>query len=144
MVFIFFCVGIALGTYIVKYMRASDASDLTSYFSTFAQSIVKEPVNNKVLLLNVLKKNLIKIVIGMGIVDSGINLLLISIGYRTNGTAPIFSDNSTLFFDPIPQALTLTSIVIGACVTALALSIVIKIKEHYGSIESDDIRRIRG
>ena len=43
MVFIFFCVGIALGTYIVKYMRASDASDLTSYFSTFAQSIVKEP-----------------------------------------------------------------------------------------------------
>ena len=59
MVFIFFCVGIALGTYIVKYMRASDASDLTSYFSTFAQSIVKEPVNNKVLLLNVLKKNLI-------------------------------------------------------------------------------------
>lgn len=59
MVFIFFCVGIALGTYIVKYMRASDASDLTSYFSTFAQSIVKEPVNNKALLLNVLKKNLI-------------------------------------------------------------------------------------
>ena len=92
----------------------------------------------------VLKKNLIKIVIGMGIVDSGINLLLISIGYRTNGTAPIFSDNSTFFVDPIPQALTLTSIVIGACVTAFALSIVIKIKEHYGSIESDDIRRIRG
>ena len=59
MVFIFFCVGIALGTYIVKYMRASDASDLKSYFSTFAQSIVKEPVNNKALLLNVLKKNLI-------------------------------------------------------------------------------------
>lgn len=59
MVFIFFCVGIALGTYIVKYMRASDVSDLTSYFSTFAQSIVKEPVNNKALLLNVLKKNLI-------------------------------------------------------------------------------------
>ena len=59
MVFIFFCVGIALGTYIVKYMRASDASDLTSYFSTFSQSIVKEPVNNKALLLNALKKNLI-------------------------------------------------------------------------------------
>ena len=59
MVFIFFFVCLSLGTYIVKYMRASDASDLTSYFSTFAQSIVKEPVNNKALLLNVLKKNLI-------------------------------------------------------------------------------------
>ena len=86
------------------------------------------------LAITLLKKNL----------DSGINLLLISIGFRINGTAPIFSDNSTYFVDPIPQALTLTSIVIGACVTALALSIVIKIKKHYNSIDSDDIRRIRG
>ncbi|MBM6817878.1 MULTISPECIES: sodium:proton antiporter [Clostridium] len=96
------------------------------------------------LAIIVLKKNLIKIVIGMGVLDSGINLLLISIGFRTNGTAPIFTDNSTYFVDPIPQALTLTSIVIGACVTSLALSIVIKIQKHYNSIESDDIRRIRG
>ena len=56
MVFIFFCVGIALGTYIVKYMNANDTNDLTSYFSTFTESIVKEPVNSKVLLLDVLKK----------------------------------------------------------------------------------------
>lgn len=96
------------------------------------------------LAIIVLKKNLIKMVIGMGVLDSGINLLLISIGFRTNGTAPIFTDNSTYFVDPIPQALTLTSIVIGACVTSLALSIVIKIQKHYNSIESDDIRRIRG
>ena len=63
MVFIFFCVGIALGTYIVKYMNANDANDLTSYFSTFAESIAKEPVNSKALLLNVLKKNLILFII---------------------------------------------------------------------------------
>ena len=87
---------------------------------------------------------IIKIVIGMGILDSGINLLLISIGYRTNGTAPIFTDNSSYFVDPIPQALTLISIVIGACVTALALSLVIKIHKYYNSIESDEVRRIRG
>ena len=61
MVFIFFCVGIALGTFIVKYMNANDANDLTSYFSTFTESIVKDPVNSKVLLLNVLKKNLITV-----------------------------------------------------------------------------------
>lgn len=96
------------------------------------------------LAIIVLKSNLIKIVIGMGILDSGINLLLISIGYRTNGTAPIFTDNSSYFVDPIPQALTLTSIVIGACVTALALSLVIKIHKYYNSIESDEVRRIRG
>lgn len=63
MVFIFFCVGIALGTYIVKYMNANDVNDLTSYFSTFTESIVKESVNTKLLLLNVLKKNLILITI---------------------------------------------------------------------------------
>ena len=63
MVFIFFCVGIALGTYIVKYMSARDATDLTSYFSTFTESIAKEAVNNKVLLFNILKKNLMLITI---------------------------------------------------------------------------------
>ena len=96
------------------------------------------------LAIIVLKKNLIKIVIGMGLVDCGINLLLISIGYKADVSAPIFSDNITNFVDPVPQALTLTSIVIGACVTALALSIVIKINEYYGSIESDKVRRIKG
>ena len=42
------------------------------------------------LLIIVSKKNLIKIVIGMSLLDYGINLILISIGYRLNGTAPIF------------------------------------------------------
>ncbi|MBS5925700.1 MAG: NADH-quinone oxidoreductase subunit K [Clostridium sp.] len=99
------------------------------------------------LALIIFKKNLIKIVIGMGVMDSGINLLLITIGFRTGGTAPIFISDlkeGAFFVDPIPQALTLTSIVIGACVTALALSLVIKIKERYGTIESDKVRRLKG
>lgn len=98
------------------------------------------------LLIMITKRNLLKIVMGMDIVDSGINLLLISIGYRTGGTVPIFSTDlaTNKFVDPIPQALTLTSIVIGACVTTLALSLVIKIKEKYNSIDSCDVRRLRG
>jgi multicomponent Na+:H+ antiporter subunit C len=96
------------------------------------------------LAIIIVKKNFIKIVIGMSLVDSGINLLLISVGFRAEGTAPIFTDNASVFVDPVPQALTLTSIVIGACVSALALAIVIKIQEHYGSIESDEVRRIKG
>lgn len=92
------------------------------------------------------KKNLIKIVIGMGLLDTGINLLLITIGFRAGGTAPIYENlnESVKFVDPVPQALTLTSIVIGACVTALALSLVIKVKEHYGTINADEVRRLRG
>ena len=43
----------------------------------------------------------------MGIVDSGINLLLISIGYRNGATTPIFTDGAAKFVDPIPQALPL-------------------------------------
>lgn len=98
------------------------------------------------LYIMIIKKNLIKIVIGMSLFDSGINLLLISIGYRVNGTAPIFSAKNpdAIFVDPVPQALTLTSIVIGACVTALALALVIKVKEHYGTIEADKVRRLNG
>lgn len=98
------------------------------------------------LYIMITKKNLIKIVIGMGLMDTGINLLLISIGFRAGGTAPIYENlgESAKFVDPVPQALTLTSIVIGACVTALALSLVIKVKEHYGTINADEVRRLRG
>lgn len=94
------------------------------------------------------KKNIMKIVIGMGIVDYGINLLIVSVGFNPGGTAPIFTinelDPGTFFVDPVPQALTLTSIVIGACVTALALSLVIKIKQEYGTLDAGQIRRLRG
>ena len=92
------------------------------------------------------KRNLIKIVMGMSILDCGINLLLITIGYRVGGDVPILQTTieSATYVDPIPQALTLTSIVIGACVTAMALALVIKIEEYYGTIDSNEVRRLKG
>ena len=96
----------------------------------------------------VAKKNLLKIVIGMGIVDYGVNLLIVSIGFNPGGTAPIFAiselTRESFFVDPIPQALTLTSIVIGAGVTAMALALVIKMKKSYGTLNSEKIRRLNG
>lgn len=96
----------------------------------------------------VVKYNLIKTVIGLSIVDYGVNLLIISIGFNPGGTAPIFTwgelNPQSFFVDPIPQALTLTSIVIGACVTAMSLSLVIKLKEMYGTTDTRQIRRLRG
>ena len=75
-------------------------------------------------------------------------LLLISIGFNPGGTAPIFTwselDYNSFFVDPVPQALTLTSIVIGACVTAMSLALVIKLEEQYGTIDTREIRRLRG
>jgi len=103
------------------------------------------------LYMVIVKKNLIKIVLGLSMMDSGINLLLVSFGYRTDlgVTAPIFDTaaqelSHAPFVDPVPQALTLTSIVIGACVTALALSLVMKVYEHYGTINADKVRRLNG
>ncbi len=96
----------------------------------------------------VTKYNLVKTVIGLSIVDYGVNLLIISIGFNPGGTAPIFTwgelNPSSFFVDPIPQALTLTSIVIGACVTAMSLALVMKIHEQYGTLDTREIRRLRG
>ena len=94
------------------------------------------------------KYNLIKTVIGLSICDYGVNLLIISIGYVPGGTAPVFTAGeiaqATYFVDPIPQALTLTSIVIGACVTAMSLSLVMKLHESYGTLDTREIRRLNG
>lgn len=96
----------------------------------------------------VTKYNLIKTVIGLNIMDYGVNLLIIAVGHNPGGTAPIFTitelNRASFFVDPIPQALTLTSIVIGACTTAMTLSLIMKIKEQYGTLDSGEIRRLRG
>ena len=96
----------------------------------------------------VTKYNLVKTVIGLSIADYGVNLLIISIGYVPGGTAPIYTAGelvqASYFVDPIPQALTLTSIVIGACVTAMSLSLVMKLNESYGTLDTREIRRLRG
>ena len=96
----------------------------------------------------VVKYNLVKTVIGMCIMDYGVNLLIITIGFNPGGTAPIFTEGelnaASYFVDPIPQALTLTSIVIGACVTAMTLALVMKLEESYGTLDTREIRRLRG
>ncbi len=96
----------------------------------------------------VTKYNAVKTVIGLSIADYGVNLLIISIGFNHGGTAPIYTwgelNPSSFFVDPIPQALTLTSIVIGACTTAMSLALVIKLKESYGTLDTREIRRLNG
>lgn len=94
-----------------------------------------------------LKKNLMKIIIGMGLIGCGINLLLITIGFNPGGTAPIFTpgelNSKTFFVDPVAQALALASIVINACFTAMAVSLVIKLYERYGTINADNVRGLK-
>lgn len=93
------------------------------------------------------KKSLIKIVIGLSIVDAGIHLMLVAIGYIKLGTAPIFSpgyeDSASKMVDPVPQALVLTAIVIGFAVTAVALSLVIRLYRHHHTLEIDEIKNLK-
>jgi len=98
------------------------------------------------LYIILVKGNLIKVIIGLGILDTGVNLFLISVGYITKGTAPIFSRpgiDSEHMVDPVPQALVLTAIVIGVAVLALALSLAIRLYQHYGTLNLREIREQR-
>lgn len=88
----------------------------------------------------IFQRNLIKIVLGLNLVEYGVNLYLVSLGYKKNAIAPIFTFASqTNMVLPTPQALTLTSIVIGFATTALLLSLVISVWKHYGTIDAKKI-----
>jgi multicomponent Na+:H+ antiporter subunit C len=95
------------------------------------------------------RRNLIKIVIGITIIESGVNLFLITLGYREGGVAPIFTSlpPGTTYpagmVLPVPQALTLTSIVIGVAVLALMLSLIMHIYRKYGTLDVRKIRRLK-
>ena len=89
------------------------------------------------------RHNFIKMIIGLNIMDTGVNLFLISIGYKSEGTAPIFSKlgiNPGAMVDPTPQALVLTAIVIGVAVIAMALSLAIRLYQHYGTLNMRKIK----
>ena len=92
----------------------------------------------------VFKRNLIKMIIGITLIQSGVNLFLITLGYRNGSVAPIYTSSpGGVMALPIPQALTLTSIVIGVAVLALMLSLVIQIYRHYGTLDVRKVRRLK-
>jgi multicomponent Na+:H+ antiporter subunit C len=98
----------------------------------------------------VAKKNIIKKIIGITITEYSINLFLILIAYRKDGIAPILlrgMPNSQLVasgVDPLPQALVLTSIVIGLGVLALMVGICLRLYEKYKTFDMSEINELRG
>lgn len=89
--------------------------------------------------------NLIKKIIGINIMETAIFLFFVSIGYVRGGVAPILttSGTETLFVNPLPAAMILTGIVVAVSITAFSLSIVIKIYDAYGTVDLDEIMKIR-
>jgi multicomponent Na+:H+ antiporter subunit C len=97
------------------------------------------------------RKHLIRIVIGFSIIDTGINLVIVAIGYVKGKTAPIIdkavsladgarsgADAVNKVVDPVPSALVLTAIVIGLAVTALMLAYTIRMYKMKQSTNIDD------
>jgi multicomponent Na+:H+ antiporter subunit C len=78
------------------------------------------------------RRNVIRILLALNLLETGVNLFIVSIGYAPGKEAPIVTSRITgplsPFVDPLPQALVLTSIVIGLGTTALALAITLR---HY-------------
>ena len=83
--------------------------------------------------------NLIKKIIGLNIFQSSVILLYISMGTVRDGAPPILADDVAVYSNPLPHVLMLTAIVVGVATTALALALITRINEAYGSIEEEDI-----
>jgi multicomponent Na+:H+ antiporter subunit C len=86
--------------------------------------------------------NLIKKIIGLNIFQVSVIMFYVSMGKVKGGTAPIEAAGFELYSNPLPHVLMLTAIVVGVATTALALALVVRIKEAYGTIEEDEIRQI--
>lgn len=94
----------------------------------------------------IVKRDLIKIILALGIIGYAANLLLILFGYRKDAVYPILSEGEKIqpMVDPLPQALVLTSIVIELGTTALLVALAIRIFEKYKTFDITKIRRLKG
>jgi multisubunit Na+/H+ antiporter MnhC subunit len=85
------------------------------------------------------KRNMIKMVMSLYIMNSGVILFFVSTGYVPGGQAAILENTEKLAVDPLPQAVMLTSLVIGLGITALALALAVKIYDEYKTLSTRDL-----
>ena len=83
--------------------------------------------------------NLIKKVVGLNVFQVSVFVFYISMSKVRGGTAPILAEGIEVYTNPLPHVLILTAIVVGVATTALALGLVVRIRDAYDTIESDEI-----
>lgn len=83
--------------------------------------------------------NLVKKIIGLNIFQTAVFIFYISAGKVNGGTAPILTEQASLYSNPLPHVLILTAIVVGIATTSLGLALIVRIKEAYGSVEENEI-----
>jgi multisubunit Na+/H+ antiporter MnhC subunit len=89
------------------------------------------------------ERHLARIVLALALVGSGVNLLIVAVGFRPDAAAPILTGDMkpVAMVDPIPQALVLTSIVIDVGVLALALALMIRVHEAFGTLDAREVQK---
>ena len=91
------------------------------------------------------RRNLILKLIGMNIMDTGCFLFLASMGYIAGRKAPIITDGVTdaaRYINPVPAGLVLTGIVVSVSVTAVMLSLSIRLYRRYHTLNLDEVYRL--
>lgn len=82
--------------------------------------------------------NLVKKIVGLNIFQTSVFMLYISMGKVSGGTAPIVVEGVTQYSNPLPHVLILTAIVVGVATTAVGLSLIVRIKRAYGTVEENE------
>jgi multisubunit Na+/H+ antiporter MnhC subunit len=89
-------------------------------------------------------RNILRMIVAFAVANTGVNLVMVAVGYMTGRTAPILNDAvpvaeaTSRIIDPVPQALVLTAIVIGVGVTALMLAYAYRLFKTRGSLDISD------
>lgn len=87
------------------------------------------------------QSSLVKKIIGLNIFQTSVFIFYISAGKVDGGTAPILVEGVTVYSNPLPHVLILTAIVVGIATTALALALVVRIREGYGTVDELEIQQ---
>ncbi len=100
------------------------------------------------------RRNLVKIVMGLSLMEASTYLLLLSFAYRPQSTAPVLINTppgqtpgqlaAGNVADPVLQNFCLTAIVIGVAVTGVFLAVTVRIAQHYRTLDADRVRALRG
>ena len=90
----------------------------------------------------VTSRNFVHLIGCLSVVQSSTYVLLLSVGFRTGGIAPIFYTHppGTPAVDPVVHALVLTDVVVGATVTALLLALILQLHKRRGTVDPEALR----
>ena len=93
----------------------------------------------------IMRRNVIKKIIGLNIMETAVFFFLISVGYLKEGVAAIVVQGAehSGMVNPLPQAMVLTGIVIAVSINALSLSLILKLYKHYGTLNVDELKEAR-